>query len=156
MRIRPLEQSDVDEVLALWRALVDTGTTADPRFVMADGGALAMRRHIVEVWTRSAPFPHALVASNNTGPLGFISGHPLPDQPVIALPATARIADLYVVPHARGEGVGGSLVDTFIAEAKRAGYDRIEVGTLTADLRAMAFWQRVGFGHWQTVFSRAT
>jgi ribosomal protein S18 acetylase RimI-like enzyme len=55
------------------------------------------------------------------------------------------LAELYVVPAQRGQGLGGALLEAVLAEARRRGATRIELGTSEDDRVARALYERFGF-----------
>lgn len=55
------------------------------------------------------------------------------------------LAELYVVPHLRGRGIGRALVEAALAEARERGADRIELGTSEDDVAARALYETLGF-----------
>jgi ribosomal protein S18 acetylase RimI-like enzyme len=52
---------------------------------------------------------------------------------------------LYIVPEARGLGLGDALVESAIREARRLGHREIRLDTLPIMARAIALYQRMGF-----------
>lgn len=62
-----------------------------------------------------------------------------------AQPVTAVLAHVYVAPCARGLGLGGRLVDGFVAAARAAGAARGELATLAGDAGAGSFYARRGW-----------
>jgi ribosomal protein S18 acetylase RimI-like enzyme len=68
---------------------------------------------------------------------------------VAVRPISAKIAEmkrLYVVPSARGSGLGQRLAQAAIAAARDAGYEAIRLDTIEATMRpAMALYRRLGF-----------
>lgn len=57
----------------------------------------------------------------------------------------AYLEELYVVPERRGEGVGRSLLDAVMAQARAAGAVRIDLGTEEDDAAARALYESSGF-----------
>jgi ribosomal protein S18 acetylase RimI-like enzyme len=55
------------------------------------------------------------------------------------------LAELYVVPELRGQGLGRELVVAALAVARARGADRIELGTSADDVAARALYESVGF-----------
>lgn len=108
-------------------------------------------------WAAARPGGSALIAER-AAPLGFcISGveeefgdYVLPGNRVHGV-----ISDLYVVPEARGRGVGRAL----IAEAERimraAGLDRVHIATLSANEAAASAYRALGYAPHVTVLAKA-
>ncbi|HEY0618320.1 MAG TPA: GNAT family N-acetyltransferase [Kribbella sp.] len=59
--------------------------------------------------------------------------------------ARAELVSLYVRPVLRGRGVGGRLVDTFVAWAKDRGAVRLHVTAYGTNEQALALYQKHGF-----------
>ena len=55
------------------------------------------------------------------------------------------LAELYVRPERRGEGLGRALLEAAIVEARRRGADHMELGTSEDDVAARALYEEVGF-----------
>jgi GNAT superfamily N-acetyltransferase len=58
---------------------------------------------------------------------------------------TAYLEELYVAPAMRGRGLGRALLEATMAEARRAGAARIELGTEEGDVAARALYESAGF-----------
>jgi ribosomal protein S18 acetylase RimI-like enzyme len=57
------------------------------------------------------------------------------------------LAELYVVPDRRGQGIGRALMEETMAVARAAGADTMELGTGEADVAARALYESLGFTH---------
>jgi ribosomal protein S18 acetylase RimI-like enzyme len=57
----------------------------------------------------------------------------------------ARLGHLALMPEARGSGAGRMLVETVLAAAREAGYDRIELVTFSDLAAARELYRRAGF-----------
>ncbi len=57
----------------------------------------------------------------------------------------AYLAELYVVPDRRRQGIGLALMDAVLDHARTAGADLIELGTSEDDHAARALYERCGF-----------
>jgi ribosomal protein S18 acetylase RimI-like enzyme len=55
------------------------------------------------------------------------------------------LAELYVVPSRRGQGIGRSLMEESMAVARAEGADTMELGTGEADVVARALYESLGF-----------
>jgi len=86
------------------------------------------------------------VAEEGERPLGFSAVIPLAD-------GAAELDGLFVEPDLMRGGVGRALVDDAVGRLRAAGRTRLEV---TANLNALAFYEKVGFiavGPVETQFS---
>jgi len=55
------------------------------------------------------------------------------------------LAELYVVPARRGNGLGRALLEASLEHARSRGADRIELGTSEDDVAARALYEKLGF-----------
>ena len=55
------------------------------------------------------------------------------------------LAELYVVPDLRGQGLGRALMEAALEEARRRGADYMHLGTSETDVAARALYERFGF-----------
>lgn len=57
------------------------------------------------------------------------------------------LAELYVVPDRRGQGIGRALMEETMAVARARGADTMELGTGEADVTARRLYESLGFTH---------
>jgi ribosomal protein S18 acetylase RimI-like enzyme len=57
------------------------------------------------------------------------------------------LAELYVVPNRRGQGLGRALMEAAIELARREGADYMELGTSEADVAARGLYESLGFSN---------
>jgi ribosomal protein S18 acetylase RimI-like enzyme len=57
------------------------------------------------------------------------------------------LAELYVVPDRRGQGLGRALMEAAIELARREGADRMDLGTSDDDVAARALYESLGFSN---------
>ncbi len=55
------------------------------------------------------------------------------------------LAELYVVPDRRGQGLGRALLEAAIELARAQGADRMDLGTSEDDVAARALYEKLGF-----------
>jgi GNAT superfamily N-acetyltransferase len=55
------------------------------------------------------------------------------------------LAEIYVVPDRRGQGIGRALMEAAMAAARAEGADHMELGTGEADVVARALYESLGF-----------
>jgi putative acetyltransferase len=80
-----------------------------------------------------------LIARHAGAAVGVVGIKPL-------APGIAEVKRLYVVPEARGAGVGGRLAERAVAEAYLKGYERVRLDTHRPSMSAaMALYRRLGF-----------
>jgi GNAT superfamily N-acetyltransferase len=86
------------------------------------------------------PAGELLLACDNHGePLGCVGLRPIkPD-------GCCEMKRLYVVPTARGSGLGGALIEAIIAEAARIGYIEMRLDTLPGMRDAISLYTKAGF-----------
>jgi GNAT superfamily N-acetyltransferase len=86
------------------------------------------------------PTGELLLACDNHGePLGCVGLRPIkPD-------GCCEMKRLYVVPKARGFGLGNALIDAIIAEAARIGYTEMRLDTLPTMRNAVSLYMKAGF-----------
>lgn len=64
---------------------------------------------------------------------------------LLCYPRRAEIANLAVVAARRGQGIGAALVQALLADARRMGWEAVEVLVDPANGRAQALYRRLGF-----------
>jgi ribosomal protein S18 acetylase RimI-like enzyme len=57
------------------------------------------------------------------------------------------LAELYVVPDRRGQGLGRALMEAAIETARRAGADHMDLGTSEDDVAARGLYESLGFSN---------
>ncbi|MBF6057084.1 GNAT family N-acetyltransferase [Thiomicrorhabdus heinhorstiae] len=85
------------------------------------------------------------VAERNNALIGFVTIYP--SFALYAEGAFATLAELYVKPEYRAQGVGKALLDAVKTHGKQQGWKRLEVTTppLPQFDKTLAFYQREGF-----------
>ena len=59
----------------------------------------------------------------------------------------AYLAELYVVPERRGQGIGRALMERTMVVARERGADTMELGTGEGDVAARGLYESLGFTH---------
>lgn len=137
---------------------VRLGDTADVDAAVSvyERSALARRQG---VWpNRAARVEHAMarlrdpeswffLANEGPVPVGMACAEPLrgEDRTGPVIPGGCFLNFLFVVPERWGEGIGGVLLDTVLAEAKRRSYSRIHLWTHEDNERSHRLYRSRGF-----------
>jgi len=134
MHLRWAEPSDADTLLTLVRALA--------AYERAPDAVVATRDDFVRALARHPPEMQALLAEDQGRAVGFALFFPTwstwRGKPGI------HLEDLFVLPEARGRGVGKSLLTAVAGEAHRRGCARLEWQVLDWNEPARAFYRSLG------------
>ena len=126
-----------------WRALRDLRLRALESDPDAFGSTLAeaLSRPDEEWQSRAASTDTVtFVAETPDGLVGMGSVGPAPERPGIA-----AIYGMWVAPEARGQGIGGSLMDILEAWAREAGYVDIGLGVTMTNAPAVRLYEAKGY-----------
>ena len=134
--IRPIAAGD-DAALA--RAIRDTLTehgAAKPGTAYYD----AATDHLPALFART-PRSAYFVAEQAGAVLGGGGIFPTPGLP----PDTVELVKLYLLPAARGRGVGKALINNCLQAARAAGYTRVYLETMPELTQAVPLYEQLGF-----------
>lgn len=130
--LRPATNLDAEEIQNLvFSVLHEYGLTPDP-----DGVDRDMRDIEASYLRRGGSF-HVL-----TDPAGVIIGsvgiYPIDDR-------VCELRKMYLIPSARGRGLGKRLLEHALCEARRLGFSRIELETSSVLKEAIGLYRSFGF-----------
>ena len=137
--IRPAELDDVPAVRALRLRALESDPDA---FGETYERASARPDADYAEWIGAPENAMFLGVDADGAPVGMAVGAP---APVDDLPRPAALYAMWVAPEARGQGVGGALIDAVVGWARDQGYDRIGLGVTTTNEPAMRLYERKGF-----------
>jgi putative acetyltransferase len=129
--VSPATEADVADIRALLREY-EAALAFPLDFQQFD-------REVAELPGAYAP-PHGalLIARQGAEAAGCVALRP-------SEPEICELKRLFVRPAARGSGLGRSLAEAALAEARRLGYRRIRLDTLPGMDAAQALYERMGF-----------
>ena len=139
--IRLARLEDRAEVGRLWLRLLSEHAAFEPRFDVAED-ALERWTNDFEHWLRDEQF-RIVVAEHAGGVVGFITASLWQPAPIYALVEEVYINELYVLPEARGEGIGRRLVEAIREWAAAYPVCRLRIGVLAANAQGRAFWEHL-------------
>jgi putative acetyltransferase len=138
MTIRPIAHGDNTALAHAVRATLTEFGAAKPGTAYYDEAT----DHLYELFNRT-PRSVYFVAELNGEVLG---GGGI--FPTVGLPAdTVELVKLYLLPPARGQGVGKALIDHCLQAAQTAGYARIYLETTEELTQAIPLYERLGFAY---------
>jgi ribosomal protein S18 acetylase RimI-like enzyme len=103
--------------------------------------AAGWARALAELADGDADREVVLVAEDDGGVLGLVSGGPVEDA---VSEATCQIGALYVAPERRGQGIGRALLRAAAGRLAGLGFTELRIGVLSANSPARAFYEAMG------------
>jgi len=156
LKVRPAQPADRQRILEFHRALyVDYRDMIVPRAVIpliAYRSFEEVLRDDVDALLKN-PSAVVLLAERDGEPLGYITGH-IEADPRRLLPRRGVVEDWYVTDEGRGEGVGRTLMDALEAIFTEAGCDLVESATWSANHKARAVHEAMGFLEVQVTYRK--
>jgi GNAT superfamily N-acetyltransferase len=142
--IRRVEPPDEAAIARLWQMLSDYHTGLDPRLpVPTPGAAQSYTARLLE--TRDDEFTRAFVAEWDGQVVGYILGAMIDLQAdLFEYVNTGFIADVFVDPSYRRQGVARRLVETMNHWFAGQGVQIVEWQVASANQDAVNFWKAVG------------
>lgn len=129
--IRAMRSGDWEAVRQIYAEGISTGIAT-----------LEVRAPAWEDWDAAhAPIPR-LVATTGTEVLGWAALAPVSRRPVYR--GVAEVS-LYVAAHARGRGVGSSLLSALVAASEAAGYWTLQASILAENAGSLRVHEAAGF-----------
>lgn len=131
------------EVLAnLWVAFMHEQAARDHAFRPAADAEHRWRNDLPE-WLRDET-RRVYVAEHLDEIVGFVTAQRWTPPPIYAYAEEVYLGELYVLPDARGEGVGRRLVQQVQAWAEERGAERVRMGVAAGNEVAQSFWRGLG------------
>lgn len=137
MKIRPLEQRDNPTIATIIRDTLAEFRANKPGTVYFDPTTDTL--YEIFQTPRSAYF----VAESSSGIVGGVGIYPtagLPDD-------TCELVKMYLLPQARGIGLGKTLIEKSIAFARSAGYKNIYLESMPELQQALKVYAKFGFDY---------
>ncbi|WP_313692061.1 GNAT family N-acetyltransferase [Halorarum halobium] len=139
VEVRPARRDDVD---GLCRVAERAWHVAHAPIIGGDAVESFLNEHYDAESFRALVAADAVVlraALGSDGVVGFVSARPREGG------ATFDLGRIYVHPDRWGEGIGGRLLDRAETAVRERGGDRIELGVMAENDRAVAFYESAGY-----------
>ena len=146
--IRRAQQSDLNQLLALWQELAELHADLVPEFGLEPGKGQSVRAHLAELLRDDNE--RVFVAEENGALIGFINGAVRENPPVFAERYIGYTADAIVTARSRRRGVGEQLVNAINAWFRERSIRIIHLTAATGNPIAQAFWCKMGFAEYMT------
>ena len=133
--IRPMQESDNEQIAHLIRCVIDEHGASRTNSVYDDPQTDDVFKSLLninaEYWV--IEYNHKVVGGG-----GFFPTDGLPEK-------CAEIVKFYLMPTARGKGLGAQIFDFVIDRASHAGYNRLYLETVPLFSRAVDMYKERGF-----------
>jgi ribosomal protein S18 acetylase RimI-like enzyme len=130
IEIRPAKLGDASAIVSLIQELAATSGDVSPITIS-----------YVEEYLDSLG-SYVLLATDSSGISGLLSYSLRPDLYHAGL--CCMVEELVVASGNRGQGNGGALLETVLAQAQAEGWAEVSVGVMPDNVRAQAFYRRHG------------
>lgn len=142
--IRGVTPDDADSLAEMWLALVAFHQALNEDLPgAAQGGEVRYSRRILE--RLDDPFMRALIAEVDGQPVGFVLGMIVDLMPdIFAQEPTGFLADIYVEPEFRRQGIGRTLVKALRDWFRREEVKYFDWHVAAHNPEGLAFWHSIG------------
>ena len=140
--IRDAADTDLGDLLHLWRELMEVHVESDERFALSEDSDKQFFQYLETA--RSREDYRVRIASRRGQALGFVICCVLPNSPMYRARWIGYINDISVAKNARGEGVGTALVKDAVRWMCDRGAESVEVYVAKTNSGALGFWRRMG------------
>ena len=147
MELAPLEPRDAPGIAALWLAGAAESAAWDSSFAPSQSLAECIAS-VESDLSGNAYFGWGVLESSNRLLVGYLTARVEKPSREFRRGALLQLLDLDVQLNARRQGIGSRLVESARAHAQSASSLRVEVGWLSTDPQASAFWRRQGFSQY--------
>ena len=142
--VRKATDADLDDIVRIWRQLMDEHAERDPRFwgLLADAEEV-YRKYKTDIIKGGEHV--VFVAEIDSTAAGFISGQVLGRPPIFKVDKVGRVNEIVVNKDHRGVGVGQALMERMAGEFKSWGLIYVDLMVDFDNDNARAFYKASGF-----------
>jgi ribosomal protein S18 acetylase RimI-like enzyme len=140
--VRRAIETDVPDILPLWKEVMAFHAALDPRFRPAPGGHTHWVRAVSD-WVQEED-NYVLVAEVAGQIVGYIVGMMRENPPVFLPPRYGFVSDICVAPEWRQQGVGRRMFAALKEWFRQQGADHVELRVAHNNPTSQAFWRAAG------------
>lgn len=141
--VREAQESDVDEIVLMWKDLMSYHEALDDRFAQGEGSEAAWRAYLLELLLGEDGI--VLVAEAGSEIAGFMSGSLNEGPPVLQMRRFGWIADAHVTDRYRRQGVGEALFEQAREWFESKAVSVVQLNVSPSNPVAEGFWRKMGF-----------
>jgi len=142
-RTRPAKQSEVGEIILLWKAFMKDPLAIDEPIPTNEENEKKEAQFISELIQEDSH--QVLVAEKGGGLIGYVACQVEQKAPIEMSRKRSFIHDLYVSPTHRGQGVGRSLLRACLDHLKGAGPRQVRIAVWVRNEGAIRLYREMGF-----------
>lgn len=141
--VRDAIESDTDEIISLWRQLMDFHIKIDEGFALNDDAESVFREFLMgNIKSENAIVS---VAVNNDEIIGYMMGLITDRPPVFKIKQCGTIMDACISKNYRHQGIGAKLFKSMKDWFYEVGMERIELQASVGNKISNPFWKSLGF-----------
>ncbi len=139
---RPARLNDAAVLKQIWLQFMQMHEQTDASFALADDGLQRWEEMVLDLMGRQDTF--VMVAELNRCVVGFCLGWVARNPNIYKVAEVGFISEIAVVPEARRQGVGRSLIAAARTWFQAHELDHFQLSTAVWNTEAQKFWEAVG------------
>ena len=143
MEIRPIRIDEVDELVGLWKEFMNDPSAIDVPIPTHEENTRRQRELVMNALEED---PNQVIVAADAGKLiGYAMFQSEIKTPLEISHKVGYIADLYVRPDYRRQGVGRQLLESCVSGVKSKGVTDLQLRVWCMNKRAIALYKQLGF-----------
>ena len=143
--IRDARSADVEQIVTLWKEMMDFNGEFEPRFARSADGHQVYAEYLVEKVLPS-DFSCVMVAADEASVLGYVVVHERTRLPILAGDRRQGfITAMVVAASSRRQGIATALLDAAEQWCGQRGLARVELYTALKSEPSRSFWKSQGY-----------
>lgn len=143
MRVQPAEDVHVEQIVELWKELMDFHRDLDPFYTRRGDGHIRFQQYVRSLI--SSEKGRVLVAIEGSTVLGYCIGEIAKHPPVFLVESYGLIMDMTVRKDRRNQGIGTQLLNGLLDYFNSQQVTRVELRVAASNPVGYPFWKKHGF-----------